>query len=372
MIIGVPKEVKNNEFRVGIVPSGVKVLISAGHRVIVERNAGEGSGINDAKFSEQGGEIAFSSKEVYEASDLIMKVKEPISEEWGLLREGQVLFCFLHLAPFPKLAHWLLDKAVIGVAYETVQLEDGLLPLLKPMSEVAGKMSVQVGAHYLQRTNAGRGILLGGVPGVQHGMVTILGAGVVGVNAAKIAYSLGARINVIDKNLEKLTYVDDLFGGRVTTLVSEPWNIEESVIESHLVVGGVLVPGARAPVLVREETVKNMKEGAVIVDCSVDQGGCIETIKPTTHSNPTYIHAGVIHYGVTNMPSAFSRTSTFALTSVTFPYALKIAQMGIDEALRRDKALARGTNVYKGKIVHPSLAESLGMDYTPLESLIQS
>lgn len=213
MIIGVPKEVKNNEFRVGIVPSGVRVLTSAGHRVIVERNAGEGSGIKDEKFSEQGAEIALSSKEVYEASDLIMKVKEPISEEWGLLREGQILFCFLHLAPVPKLAHWLLDKAVIGVAYETVQLDNGLLPLLKPMSEVAGKMSVQVGARYLQRPNGGRGILLGGVPGVQHGMVTILGAGVVGVNAAKIAYSLGARINVIDKNLAKLTNIDDLFGG---------------------------------------------------------------------------------------------------------------------------------------------------------------
>ena len=238
------------------------------------------------------------------------------------------------------------------------------------MSEVAGKMSVQIGAYYLQRTCRGRGILLGGVPGVQHGKVTILGAGVVGINAAKVASSLGAQVTIIDRNLEKLTYIDDLFGGRVTTLVSEPWNIEEAVLESHLVIGGVLVPGARAPVLVSKGIVKNMKEGAVIVDCSVDQGGCIETIRPTTHSNPTYTYEGVIHYGVTNMPSAFSRTSTFALTSVTFPYALKIAQMGIEEALKRDKALARGANVYKGRIVHPSVADSLGVEYIPLENLL--
>ncbi len=370
MIIGVPREIKESEYRVGLVPSGVKALVLAGHTVLVETHAGEGSGIKDEDYLKEGAKIASSCREVYQVADMIVKVKEPMSEEWDLLREGQILFCFLHLAPVPKLTQALLDSRVIAVAYETVQPDSGLLPLLKPMSEVSGKMSVQIGAYYLQRTRGGRGILLGGVPGVQRGKVTILGAGVVGTNAAKVATSLGAQVTIIDKNLEKLTYIDDLFGGRVTTLVSEPWNIEEAVLESHLVIGGVLVPGARTPVLVSKEIVKNMKEGAVIADCSVDQGGCIETIRPTTHSNPTYTYEGVIHYGVTNMPSAFSRTSTFALTSVTLPHALKIAQMGVEEALRRDKALARGANVYKGRIVHPSVADSLGMEYVPLENLL--
>ncbi len=370
MIIGVPKEVKESEYRVGLVPSGVKTLVLAGHTVLVESHAGEGSGIKDENYIKEGAKIASSASEVYQLADMIIKVKEPMPEEWNLMKGGQILFCFLHLAPLPELTQALLDRGVIAIAYETVQMDSGLLPLLKPMSEVAGKMSVQIGAYYLQRTCKGRGVLLGGVPGVQHGKVTILGAGRVGINAAKIACSLGAQVTIIDKNLEKLTYVDDLFGGMVTTLVSEPWNIEEVVLNSHLVIGGVLVPGARAPVLVSKEIVKNMKEGAVIADCSVDQGGCIETIKPTTHSNPTYTFEGVIHYGVTNMPSAFSRTSTFALTSVTLPYALKIAQMGIEEALKSDKALARGANVYKGRIVHPSVATSLGMEYTHLENLL--
>lgn len=342
----------------------------AGHTVIVEGHAGEGSGINDENYLNEGAKIASSCKEVYQVADMIIKVKEPMPEEWNLLREGHILFCYLHLAPLPKLTRALLDRGVIAVAYETVQLDSGLLPLLKPMSEVAGKMSVQVGVYYLQRNCGGRGILLGGVPGVQRGKVTILGAGVVGINAAKVAFSLGTQVTIIDKNLERLTYIDDLFGGKITTLVSEPWNIQEAVLESHLVIGGVLIPGAKAPVLVSKEIVKKMKDGAVIVDCSVDQGGCIETIKPTTHSNPTYTYEGVTHYGVTNMPSAFSRTSTFALSSATLPYALKIAQMGIEEALKRDKPLARGTNVYKGRIVHPSVADSLGMKYSPLETLL--
>ncbi|HET8675981.1 MAG TPA: alanine dehydrogenase, partial [Blastocatellia bacterium] len=366
MIVGLPKEVKDNENRVGLVPAGVKALTDSGHKVLVERAAGEGSGVIDDEYVAAGGQIIDTADEVWASSDMVVKVKEPIPVEYPRMRPGLVLFTYLHLAPARELTRALLDRGVTGIAYETITNDQGHLPLLTPMSEVAGRMSIQVGATYLQRTNGGRGVLLGGVPGVAPGRVTIIGGGVVGTNAAKIAVGFGASVIIIDRDLERLRYLDDIFGSRIRTLASNPYTIAESVAASDLVVGAVLVPGAAAPKLVAREMLTVMPRGAVIVDVAVDQGGCIETTKPTTHSEPTYYVENVLHYGVTNMPGAVPRTSTFALTNVTLPFALKLAKWGVEEAIRRDPHLKNGVNTYKSKVVYEAIAQDQGLEYAPI------
>ena len=370
MIVGLPKEVKDNENRVGLVPAGVKALTDAGHKVMVERAAGEGLGITDDEYRTAGGQIIDTADEVWAAADMIVKVKEPIAIEYDRMRPGLLLFTYLHLAPARELTRALLDREVTGVAYETITNGQGHLPLLTPMSEVAGRMSIQVGATYLEKTYGGRGVLLGGVPGVAPGRVTIIGGGVVGTNAAKIAVGFGASVIIIDRDIERLRYLDDIFGSRIRTLASNPYTIAESVAASDLVVGAVLVPGAAAPKLVTRDMLKAMPRGAVIVDVAVDQGGCIETTKPTTHSSPTYYVENVLHYGVTNMPGAVPRTSTFALTNVTLPFALKLAGLGVEDAIGRDPHLKRGVNTYKGKVVYEAIAHDQGLEYTPIENLL--
>ena len=370
MKIGVPKEIKDHEYRVGITPAGVKALVNAGHKVYIEKGAGLGSGISDHLFKFAGANIIKSAKEVYSIAEMIIKVKEPLASEYSLLKENQILYTFLHLASSRKLTQALINRKVIAVGYETIQIKNGTLPLLTPMSEIAGKMSIQIGASYLQKDKGGRGILLGGVPGVKPGTVVILGGGVSGINAAKVAIGLGAGVIILDINLERLAYLDDIFQGRIITLMSNSENIENFVVNADLLVGAVLIPGAKAPVLVKKELVSRMKPGSVIVDISVDQGGCIETCRPTTHSNPIFTVKDVIHYCVTNMPAAVSRTSTFALTNTTLPYALKIANEGLRKAVISDEALAKGVNVFKGKITYPAVAESFGMKYVPVKELI--
>lgn len=363
MIIGVPKEIKTEEYRVGIVPAVVSALVEEKHRVLIEAGAGTGSGISDAEYKASGVEIVPTSKEVYGLSDMIIKVKEPQPSEFGLLREGQILYTYLHLAAEPYVTKALLERKVKAVAYETIEFSDGSLPLLRPMSEVAGRMSVQVGAYFLQENNGGRGVLLGGVPGVTPAKVTILGAGAVGLNALKIAVGMGAQVTIINKGLDRLGHIDDLYGGRVVTLSSGRHNIEEAVLDSDLLIGAVLLPGARAPHLVTREMVSRMKKGSVIVDVSIDQGGCVETSRRTTHKDPVYKVDGVVHYCVANMPGAVPRTSTFALTNATLPYALKIAGLGLEEAARKDAALAKGINTYDGKLTNRAVAEALGLKY---------
>jgi alanine dehydrogenase len=370
MIVAVPKEVKDNEYRVGLVPAGVKALTMAGHSVLVQKSAGEGSGISDQEYVTAGAQIIGSAEEAWSRAEMVVKVKEPIASEYGLLRENLILFTYLHLAPARELTRAMLDSGVTGVAYETITNEHGQLPLLTPMSEVAGRMSIQVGATYLEKINGGRGVLLGGVPGVVPGRVTIIGGGVVGTNAAKIAVGFGAAVTIIDRDMERLRYLDDIFGSRIRTLASNPYTIHESVAQSDLVVGAVLVPGAAAPKLVTRDMLKDMPRGAVIVDVAVDQGGCIETTKPTTHSQPTYYVENVLHYGVTNMPGAVPRTSTFALTNATLPLALKLAKYGVEEAFRRDPHLKNGANTYKGKAVYEAVAKDQGLEYTPIDKLL--
>lgn len=362
MIIGVPREIKIEEYRVGIVPAGVKALVDEGHKVLVESGAGQGSGISNDEYAASGAEMLPSAGDVYGASDMVMKVKEPQPSEFALLREGQILYTYLHLAAEPDVTKALLYKKVKAVAYETIELSDGSLPLLKPMSEVAGRMSVQVGAYFLQENNGGRGVLLGGVPGVAPGKVTILGAGVVGLNALKMAVGMGAQVIILNRGTDKLAHIDDLYNGRVVTLASNKHNIEESVLDSDLVIGAVLLAGARAPRLVTREMVSRMKKGSAIVDVSIDQGGCIETSKRTTHKDPVYKVDGVTHYCVANMPGAVPRTSTFALTNATLPYALKIAKLGIEEAAKKDAALAKGINTYESRLTNKPVAEALGME----------
>jgi alanine dehydrogenase len=370
MIVGLPKEVKDNEYRVGLVPAGVKALTGGGHSVLVETKAGDGSGITDAEYVTAGAEIVFSAEEVWSRAEMIVKVKEPIASEYKFLREGLILYTYLHLAPARELTRALLEGGVTGVAYETITNDQGHLPLLTPMSEVAGRMSIQVGATYLEKINGGRGVLLGGVPGVGPGRVTIIGGGVVGINAAKIAVGFGAAVIIIDRDLERLRYLDDIFGSRIRTLASNPYTIAESVAASDLVVGAVLVPGAAAPKLVTRDMLRDMPRGSVIVDVAVDQGGCIETTKPTTHSQPTYYVENVLHYGVTNMPGAVPRTSTFALTNATLPHALRLAKYGVVEAIKRDPHLKHGVNTYKGKVVYEAVALDQGLEYTPIDKLI--
>jgi alanine dehydrogenase len=371
MIIGVPKEIKTEEYRVGIVPAGVRLLRASGHRVLIEKTAGEGAGISDQEFKVAGAHLVSSAAEVYGEAELVMKVKEPLPPEYDLLRPGLIVYTYLHLAPAPELAAVLLEKDIIGIAYETIQLPDGSLPLLIPMSEIAGKMAVQVGAHYLEKTEGGRGVLLGGVPGVYRGQVTILGGGVVGINAAKIAVGMGAMVTIIDIDQARLMALDDIFGSAITTLISNPDTIERSVRESHLVVGAVLVPGGRAPSLVNAEMISQMKPGTVIVDVAVDQGGCCETCRPTTHDQPVFTVDNVIHYCVANMPGAVPRTSTFALTNVTINYALKIANQGLETAVAADPALAKGINIYRRHVTHETVARDLDYDYKPLGQVLK-
>ena len=370
MIVGIPKEIKTQEHRVGVVPAGVKALVDADHRVVIEKGAGLDSGITDDEYEAVGATILDTAQQIYDHAEMVMKVKEPLPEEYGLLHEGQILYTYLHLAPAPELTRALLERKITGIAYETIQLDNGSLPLLTPMSEIAGRMSIQVGAYHLQKEHGGRGVLLGGVPGVIPGNVAILGAGIVGTNAAKIAVGMGARVSILDVKLDRLRYLDDIFGPRVTTLMSDSHNIEEAVTAADLVVGAVLIPGGRTPRLVTRELVSKMKKGAVIVDVAVDQGGCIETIRPTYHDNPTYDIDGVIHYGVANIPGAVARTSTFALTNATLPYALRLASAGWQEAARRDKTLLRGVNVVQGQLVCQPVGEALGMACVSIETLI--
>lgn len=360
MDIGVPREIMDNEFRVSMVPAGVKTLARAGHTVYVERNAGIGSGIADREFEQAGARMLDSAREVFAAAEMIIKVKEPLEQEYDHFQEGQILYTFLHLAPKEKLTDFLCRRNICAIGYETIQLEDGSLPLLAPMSEVAGRLSVQVGAHFLEKTSGGSGVLLGGVPGVEQGRVTVIGAGSVGSNAVRIAQAMGAEVTVIDLNIRRLEYLDELYAGRIRTLVSSEHAIGNEVASSDLVIGAVLIPGSTSPKLVSREMVREMRTGSVIVDVAIDQGGCVETARPTSHSRPVYEQEGVLHYCVPNMPGVVPRTSTFALANVTLPYALEIADKGADEAFLNNPALRKGVNVCRGKITREEVARSQG------------
>lgn len=372
MIVGVPREIKNNENRVALTPAGVEALRKAGHQVVIENNAGIGSGISNEEYTAAGADILATPAEVFNSADMIMKVKEPLPAEYDLFKDGQLLFTYLHLAPEPELTAALLKKNVVGIAYETVQPADKSLPLLTPMSEVAGRMSIQIGAQFLEKPHGGKGILLGGVPGVAPAKVAIVGGGIVGTNAAKMAIGMGADVTILDISPARLRYLDDIFGSRIKTLVSNSYNVKHAVTEADLVIGAVLIPGAKAPKIVTEDMVRAMKPGSVIVDVAIDQGGSIETVdRVTTHAEPTYEKFGVVHYSVANMPGAVARTSTFALTNATLPYALKLANLGYAEAIRTDLALARGVNVIHGKLTYQAVAESLKLEYTPLQEVTE-
>ncbi|MEO6830098.1 MAG: alanine dehydrogenase [Acidobacteriaceae bacterium] len=370
MIIGVPKEVKDHESRVGVTPAGVKALEEAGHKVLVETHAGELSAFTDDEYQAAGAEIVGSSHDVWRSADMVVKVKEPVEKEYGYFRDGLVLFTYLHLAPLPVLTGKLLEKKVIGIAYETIRDRAGTLPLLTPMSEVAGRMSVQVGAAYLEKERGGRGVLLGGVPGVPPGNVCVIGGGIVGTNAARIAMGMGAKVTIVDLNLNRLRELDDIFNGRVSTLASNSYNVTQAVREADLVIGGVLIPGAAAPKIVTRAMVAKMKKGAVVVDVAIDQGGCIETARPTTHSDPSYLVDGVVHYCVTNMPAAVPNTSTLALTNATFPYVMRLAQMGAKAAIQADSGLRDGVNTYNGVLTCKAVAESQGTEWTEVGKLV--
>ncbi|MEW9670417.1 alanine dehydrogenase [Ammoniphilus sp. 3BR4] len=370
MIIGVPKEIKNNENRVGMTPAGVTAFNKSGHEVWIETGAGLGSGFADNDYEAAGAKIVSTAKEAWSA-EMVVKVKEPLPEEYGYFREGLILYTYLHLAPEAALTKALVDNKVIAIAYETIQLENGALPLLTPMSEVAGRMSIQIGAQFLEKSKGGKGVLLGGVPGVSPAEVVIVGGGIVGTNAAKMAVGLGASVTLLDINPDRLRQLDDQFQGRLKTLVSNSYNIAEAVKKADLLVGAVLIPGARAPRLVTEEMVKTMQPGSVIVDVAIDQGGSIETIdRITTHSEPTYEKHGVIHYAVANMPGAVARTSTIALTNVTVPYGIQIANKGYRQAALENKALAKGFNVMEGQVTYKSVAEAHGYTYSPIDELL--
>ncbi len=371
MIVGIPKEIKTDEYRASLTPAGAHSLVEAGHTVLVEDGAGLGSGIDNEQYEREGARIA-EREELFGEADLIVKVKEPLPEECRLLREGQILYTYLHLAPAPELCQSLLDRKIIGVAYETVQMPDGSLPLLIPMSEVAGRMAVQEGAKYLERETGGRGILLGGVPGVDPGHIVIIGGGVVGLNALKMAVGVGAQATVLDLNLDRLRYLDDLYGGRVTTLMSNRLNIIESIKRADLVIGAVLLAGAKAPTLITRKMLSHMNPGSVLVDVGIDQGGVFETSRPTTHSDPIFEVDGVVHYCVANMPGAVARTSTFALTNATFKYAFALAQLGFAGALKAHPELRGGVNVYKGAVTHSAVAEATGKKFQPLDQAIQA
>jgi alanine dehydrogenase len=363
MIVGVPKEIKPGENRVAMVPSGVAAFVAHGHTVHVERGAGVGSGLSDKLYTDAGAKLSDTAQEVWASAEMVVKVKEPIDAEFDYMRPGQIIYTYLHLASSESLTKRLLEKRVTGVAYETIQIEDGSLPLLTPMSEVAGRLAVQKGAQCLEAHAGGLGVLLGGVSGVKSARVVILGAGVAGSNACFIAAGMGAQVTVLDINPGKLRYLHDIMGGHVTTVMSNRATISEEVADADLVIGCVLVPGARAPRLVTEKMVKSMRPGSAIVDIAIDQGGCIETARPTTHAEPTYRVHDVVHYCVSNMPGAVPRTSTYALTNVTMGYGLAIADKGLDLALREDDALRKGLNVRDGKITYKAVADAFGMTY---------
>ncbi|WDL98069.1 alanine dehydrogenase [Alicyclobacillus sp. ALC3] len=370
MRIGVPKEIKNNENRVAMTPAGVHTLVNAGHHVLIESGGGVGSGFEDKSYIEAGAKVASSAAEVWDTAEMIMKVKEPLPSEYGYFRSDLILFTYLHLAPEPELTKALVDSGITAIAYETVQLDDRSLPLLTPMSEVAGRMSVQIGAHFLEKAHGGRGELLGGVPGVRPARVVIVGGGVVGTNAARMAMGLGADVTVLDASAARMRYLDEVFGGRLKTVMSNAYHLKQQIEGCDLLVGSVLIPGARAPKIVTAEMVKGMNPGGVIVDVAIDQGGSVETIDHiTTHSDPVYERYGVLHYAVANMPGAVPRTSTYALTNVTIPYALQLAGHGV-EAVRQNRALAKGVNVMKGHVTYEAVAQSLNLAYTPVSEVL--
>ncbi len=370
MIIGVPKEIKDNEYRVSLTPGGARLLTEAGHRVLVERGAGKGSGFSDDQYEANSAEIVDDHATLFQEADMVLKVKEPLPVEHELLRPGLLLFTYLHLAADERLTWEMVRRQVIGVAYETVELPNGHLPLLIPMSQIAGQMSIQVAAHYLEKPNGGRGKLLGGVPGVRPATAIIIGGGTVGINAAKVALGMGGHVIVIDKDLERLSYLSEVLHGNLTTLSSNPLNIAEAVMRADVVIGAVLIKGGRTPKLVTREMIRDMKPGSVIVDVAVDQGGCLETSHPTTHADPVFTVDGVIHYCVANMPGAVPRTSTYALSNATLPYVARLANLGFTEAFRDDPALAKGVNTYLGHVTYPAVAECFGIGYRPLEELL--
>jgi alanine dehydrogenase len=370
MKIGIPKEVKIQEYRVGMVPAGVRELIKSGAKVSVQTGAGMGSGVSDEEYKKVGATIVPTAEAIWKDSEMVIKVKEPLPSEFNLIQNGQKIYTYLHLAVAPELVDVLVDKKVSGIAYETIEDKKRSLPLLKPMSEVAGKMATQVGAFYLSKQSGGTGVLLGGVPGVRRGKVTIIGGGIVGMNACKIAVGMGADVFILDTNVDRLEYLDDIFGNQITTLKSHTQNIEEAVLDADLVVGAVLLPGAKAPRLVTREMVSRMKKGAVIVDVAVDQGGCVETCKPTTHENPTYIIDGVIHYCVANMPGAVANTSTFALTNATLGYAKRIVEEGLENVMKDDAGFKLGLNTYKGYVTYEAVAQALNKTYKSIDSLM--
>jgi len=370
MRIGIPKEIKTNENRVSLVPAGAEALVSAGHTVFVEKSAGEGSSFSDEQYVAVGAKILKTADEVWKEAEMIIKVKEPIAPEWPRMRKGQTLFTYFHFAADEKLTKAHLDSGATCIAYETVELANGDLPLLIPMSEVAGRMAVQEGAKYLEKLYGGLGLLLGGVPGVQPANVVVLGGGIVGINAAKMAAGMGAKVTILDLSLPRLRYLSDVMPANVTLIHSNRHNILEQIATADLVVGGVLIPGTKAPKLIRKDDLKLMKKGSVIVDVAIDQGGCVETIHATTHENPVYVVDGVIHYGVANMPGGVPRTSTLALTNATFPYALTLANKGWKQALKDDAALRKGLNVADGKVTYQGVAEAFGMEYVPAEKFL--
>src|SRR5215207_9632009 len=370
MRIGVPKEIKTNENRIALVPAGAEALVAAGHSVVIERGGGEGSGFSDSMYTDVGATIAPDSAAVWRDAEMIMKVKEPIEPEWKHMRRGQVIFTYFHFAADERLTRAHMDSGAICIAYETVELPSRELPLPTPMSEVAGRMAVQEGAKYLEKLYGGRGVLLGGVPGVAPAKVVVLGGGIVGINAAKIAAGMGAKVVVIDISLERLRYLSDVMPANVQLIHSNRHNILEQIETADLVIGGVLIPGAKAPNLVRREDLKRMRPGSVIVDVAVDQGGCVETIKPTTHEDPTYVVDGVIHYGVANMPGGVPRTSTLALTNATLPYAMQLANKGWRKALQDNPALLKGVNMVEGRVTYQAVADTFGMEYVPAATFL--
>ena len=372
MNIGIPKEIKVEEHRVAIPPSGAREFVRRGHAVLLERDAGLSSGFSDEEYMSAGATIIASAAELWSNSDMIIKVKEPQASEYGFLRPDLILFAYLHLAADETLARAMLESGVTGIAYETVEDSQGRLPLLEPMSEVAGRMAAQVVSHYLERRQGGRGMLMGGVPGVAPAHVVILGAGTVGANAAKIALGMGARVSLLDINLDRLRYLDDLLNGKLTTLYSNSINISRAIQSADALIGSVLIAGARAPMLVTRDMLPSMPKGSVIVDVAVDQGGCVETTRPTTHSEPTFVMDGVLHYGVTNMPGAVPRTSSLALANATLPYAMKLADNGAAEAMRGDPTLLKGLNTAGGRCAHPAVAETLELEYRPAAQAFDS
>ena len=371
MIVGVPKEIKTEENRVAVTPTGVSAFAARNHKILIEKSAGVGSGFSDEAYASAGAHTVQTAKEVWEQADLIMKVKEPLPSEFPFLRKDLILFTYLHLAACESVARVLLERKVTAIAYETIQLDDGSLPLLTPMSEIAGQLSIQVGAWCLQAENGGRGILLGGASGVGPGKVVILGAGICGTAACQVATGMGAYVSILDINPSKLRYVHDILSGHVTTLMSNRANIEQAVLEADLVIGSVLIPGAKAPKLISRSLVNRMKRGAAFVDVAIDQGGCAETSRPTTHREPIYVEEEVVHYCVTNMPAIVPNTSTYALTNSTLSYGLEIANRGFPQSLARNHALAKGLNTYHGKVTHPGVATALGLPLTPIGEVIR-